>query len=205
MTRRADNTGMRARLPLTGLGCLTLAAGLLAQTPQPFPRQQPRPAAPAPAPPAAPPQTPAPAAQAAAPPSAAPAVTPVPGIDPERPTADQLGIFIPQTAQFVASYDAGRGQRYYIFGTAQPFADVVTAYRTALREKGSVVFEQPPTHTWEIGKFREESMGFPPGVTVKDYTSAGSAGYPNPRRGEQPERFATLIQIVPPPPVDRRR
>jgi hypothetical protein len=174
---------MRARLPLTGLGCLTLAAGLLAQTPQPFPRQQSRPAASAPAPPQ-PPATVAPGA-----------------IDPEQPTAEQLGIFIPQAAQFVASYDAGRGQRYYIFGTPQPFTDVVAAYRTALREKGSVVFEQPPTHTWEIGKFREESMGFPPGVTVKDYTSAGSAGYPNPRRGAQPERFATLIQIVPPPPA----
>ena len=36
-------------------------------------------------------------------------------------------------------------------------------------------------------------MGFPPGVTVKDYTSGGSAGYPNPNRGTPPERFATLI------------
>ncbi|MGE0392798.1 MAG: hypothetical protein AB7P67_04450, partial [Vicinamibacterales bacterium] len=131
---------MRARLPLIGLGCLTLAAGLLAQTPQPFPRQQPRPAAPPP--PSAPAQTPAAAAPVAAPP-AAPVSPPASGIDPDRPTAEQLGIFIPQAAQFVASYDAGRGQRYYIFGTAQPFTDVVTAYRTALREKGSLVFEQP--------------------------------------------------------------
>lgn len=192
---------MRARLPLIGLGCLTLAAGLLAQTPQPFPRQPARSAAPAPppAPAVAAPQTAAPVAPG--PVSGAGTGSAPAAIDPVRPTAEQLGIFIPQTAQFVASYDAGRGQRYYIFGTPQPFAEVVTAYRTALREKGSVVFEQPPTHTFEIGKFREESMGFPPGVTVKDYTTGGSAGYPNPRRGEQPERFATLIQIVPPPPA----
>ena len=171
---------MPAPLRLAALACLVLTTGLSAQTPQPFPRPQ----APKTTPPA-----PAPAAAAA-----------LPVIDPDRPTADQLGIFVPAAAQFVTSYEAGRGQRYYIFGTRQPFAEVVLAYRTALKDKGTLVFEHPPTHTWEIGKFREESMGFPPGVTVKDYTAGGSAGYPNPRRGEQPERFTTLIQIVPPPP-----
>lgn len=191
---------MRARRLVIALACLALAAGLQAQVPQPFPRQPAKPATAAPPPP--PPQTsPAPAAAAAPVAPAAQATPPATGIDPERPTAEQLGIFIPQAAQFVASYDAGRGQRYYIFGTAQSFTEVVTAYRNALREKGATVFEQPPTHTWEIGRFREETMGFPPGVTVKDYTAGGSAGYPNPRRGEQPERFATLIQIVPPPPA----
>jgi len=189
---------MRARLPLTGLGCLTLVAGLAAQTPQPFPRQPPKAAPPAAQSPQAPAAA-APVTPGASAPQAPATAAQAPAIDPQQPTAEQLGIFIPQSAQFVASYDAGRGQRYYIFGTQQPFADVVTAYRTALREKGSVVFEQPPTHTWEIGRFREETMGFPPGVTVKDYTAAGSPGYPNPKRGEQPERFATLIQIVPPP------
>jgi len=168
-----------------------LAAGLAAQTPQPFPR-----------PSSAAPPPPAPAATAPVTPDAA---AQVPEVAPLQPTAEQLGIFIPQSALFVASYDAGRGQRYYIFGTEQPFADVVAAYRTALREKGSTVFEHPPTHTWEIGKFREDTMGFPPGVTIKDYTATGSAGYPNPKRGEAPERFATLIQIVPPPPAERRR
>jgi hypothetical protein len=43
-------------------------------------------------------------------------------------------------------------------------------------------------------------MAFPPSVTVKDYTFSGSAGYPNPTPGAQPDRFPTLIQIVPPPP-----
>lgn len=179
---------------------LTGAAG--AQTPQPFPRQSSRPA-PAPPPPAA---APAPAPAQAQAPASAPAAT-VPAIDRSAPTAAQLGVFVPASAQFVASYDAGRGQRYYIFGTAASFAEVVAAYRTSLKEKGTVIFEQPPTHTFETAKFREETMGFPPGVTVKDYTSGGSAGYPNANRGAQPERFATLIQIVPPPPAaaqDRR-
>ena len=60
---------------------------------------------------------------------------------------------------------------------------------------------------FEIGRFREETMAFPPSVTVKDYTSGGSAGYPNPRRGTQPEHFPTVLQIVAVPPGDavRRR
>ena len=41
-------------------------------------------------------------------------------------------------------------------------------------------------------------MAFPPSVTVKDYTWGGSAGYLNPKRGKQPARFKTIIQIVPP-------
>ena len=109
------------------------------------------------------------------------------------------------TAQFITSYDAGRGQRYYLFGASAPFAELVQFYRTALKERGSLVFEQPPTHMFEVGRFREETMAFPPGVTIKDFTAVGG-GYPNPRRGEQPERFATIIQIVPaPPPPPARR
>ena len=84
-------------------------------------------------------------------------------------------------AQFLASYDAGRGQRYYIYGATAPFADVVTYYRTQLDEKGALVFKDPPTHMFEVGRFREESMAFPPGVTVKDWTWGGSQGYVNPK------------------------
>ena len=40
-------------------------------------------------------------------------------------------------------------------------------------------------------------MAFPPGVTIKDYQSDVSQGYPNPKPGGQPARFPTIIQIVP--------
>ena len=40
---------------------------------------------------------------------------------------------------------------------------------------------------------------FPPSVTIKDYTSGGATGYLNPKPGAQPERFPTIIQIVPAP------
>jgi hypothetical protein len=103
-------------------------------------------------------------------------------------------------AQFIASYDAGRAQRYYIFGSAASFTDLVTYYRTQLKEKGNLVFQDPPTHMFEIGKFNDDTMAFPPGVTIKDFTTGGSPGYANPKAGAQPARFPSIIMIVPPPP-----
>ena len=66
-----------------------------------------------------------------------------------------------------------------------------------LKQRGELIFDAPATHQFDIGRFREETMAFPPSVTVKDFQSAVSQGYPNPRRGVQPERFPTVIQIVP--------
>jgi hypothetical protein len=116
-----------------------------------------------------------------------------------RPTEAELGVPVYPTATFLRSYDAGRGQRYYVFGVTSPFAEMVTYYRNVLKEKGNLVFEVPPTHVFEVGRFREETMAFPPSVTVKDYTFSGSPGFPNPKPGAQPARFPTLIQIVPAP------
>jgi hypothetical protein len=150
--------------------------------PQPFPRpgsNQPAP------PPQAPPIRPAP--------------TPAkPPAGPEAaPSEATLGVPIYPGAQFIASYDAGRGQRYYIFGSAGSFVDLVAYYRTVLKQKGELVYEVPATHEFDVGKYREETMAFPPGVTIKDYQSDISQGYPNPKPGAQPARFPTLIQIVP--------
>ena len=49
------------------------------------------------------------------------------------------------------------------------------------------------------------TCGFPPGVTVKDYSwpSGSGLGYLNPKRGAQPERFKTIIQLVPIPAATR--
>jgi hypothetical protein len=158
-----------------------MGTSLLAQVPQPFPRPAQGP-------------TPAPAPQQ----PAMPATRPAPA-DSTEPTEATLGLPIYPTAQFIASYDAGRGQRYYIFGTTASFAEMVTYYRTFLKERGSFVFEEPPTHMFEVGRFRDDTMAFPPGITIKDYTFGGSQGYPNPRRPAKPERFATIIMIVPAP------
>ncbi|MEO7273714.1 MAG: hypothetical protein ABIX28_05215, partial [Vicinamibacterales bacterium] len=100
-------------------------------------------------------------------------------------------------AEFLASYDAGRGQRYYLFGTNTTFTEVVTYYRTALKQRGELVYDEPPVHEFDVGRYREETMAFPPGVTVKDYTWGGAQGYLNPKRGAQPARFKTIVMIVP--------
>jgi hypothetical protein len=165
------------------------ASTALGQTPQPFPR------------PGAPATQPAPTPAPAQPPPAPAA----PAADPGTPTAATLGFPIYPSAQFLASYDAGRGQRYYLFGTMASFKDIVTYYRNVLKEGGDLVFEEPPTYMFEVGRFRQETMAFPPGVTVKDWTWGGSAGYPNPHLGIEPVRFPTVIMIVPSPPEPPRK
>jgi hypothetical protein len=127
------------------------------------------------------------------------AATPQAATNDGRPSEAELGFPVYPSAVYLRSYDAGRGQKYYIFGSTVPFAEMVAYYRNVLKEKGNLVFEVPPTHVFEVGRFREETMAFPPSVTVKDYTFSGSGGYPNPKPGATPERFPTLVQIVAPP------
>lgn len=166
------------------LGAIALVGAMsspaLGQTPQPFPR---------------------PAVTAApTPPAEAARATASQAADPGVPTAASLGFPVYPASQFLGSYDAGGfGQRYYIFATTAPFTDIVTFYRAMLGTRGNLVFREPPTHMFEVGRFREDAMVFPPGVTVKDWTW-GSLGYPNPQLGAEPERFPTIIMIVPPPP-----
>ena len=113
------------------------------------------------------------------------------------PSEDMLGVPVFPTAQFLRSYDAGKGQRFYLFVSQSSFAELVAYYRTVLKQRGYFVYEQSPTHVFEVGRFREDTMDFAPGVTIKDYTASGSRGYPNPRPGGQPSHFPTVLQIVP--------
>jgi hypothetical protein len=165
---------------------LVMVLAMLAQTPQPFPKV----GAPKPATPSTPAEP--------APPTVQPPNQPAPGAG-EIPTEASLGVPLYPGAEFVASFDAGKGQRYYLFGTNTPFLEIVNYYRTVLKQKGELVYEEPAIHQFEIAKFKEETMAFPPSVTVKDYTWGGSAGYLNPKRGKLPARFKTIIQIVPNP------
>ena len=157
---------------------------VLAQTPQPFPKVAP--------------PTPPPTLQAPDPTVQAPGQQrPAPGAVPNEAT---LGVAIYPGAEYLTSYDAGQGQRYYLFGTNAGFVELVNYYKTMLKQKGELVYEEPGVHQFDIGRYKEESMAFPPSVTVKDYTWGGSAGFLNPKRGQQPARFKTIIQIVPNPP-----
>jgi hypothetical protein len=169
---------------------VTFAGAAIAQTPQPFPR----PGDQRPHTPAAAGQTPAGKAPA---PRATATMSP-----PGEPNETTLGVPLYPGSQFIASYDAGRGQRYYLFGANADFAPIVNYYKSVLKQKGELVYEEPPIHMFDVGRFREDTMAFPPSVTVKDYTWAGSQGYLNPKRGAEPARFKTIVQIVPAPAGD---
>lgn len=176
--------------------CVLPAVG---QTPQPFPRPggASQPQAPAP-------QNPPPATRPAAPPVAPPPAQPAPATpttNPNAPPAATLGLPVYPAAQFIASYDAGRGQHYYVYGSSASYLELVNYYRTQLKDKGDEIYKEPPTHMFQVGRYREETMAFPPGVTVKDWTWGGSQGYPNPKLGAQPARFPSIIMIVPAPPA----
>jgi hypothetical protein len=177
---------MHRLLTVVALVAVT-AAPVFGQTPQPFPRanapQQPNPAPAQPAP--------APAQSQAAQPTA----TADPNVPPDR----MVGFPVFPGAQFLADYEAGKGQRYYLYGTLASYAEVVKHYQSMMRDRGTQVYAEPATHTF-AERFREETMAFPPGVTVKDWTSGGSKGYPNGKLGAEPARFPTVIMIVPPPP-----
>jgi hypothetical protein len=172
-----------------------LLAAALAQQQPPVPKPFPQPGPTQTIRPAPPPAKPAqpPVAQPAPPPGTPPgAAAPPDG----TPTEAMLGVPIYPGAQFLKAYDAGRGQRFYLFGSTASYVDLVTYYRERLKQRGELVFETPATHEFLVGRFREETMAYPPGVTIKDFQSEVSQGYPNPKAGAQPARFPTVIQIV---------
>jgi hypothetical protein len=138
-----------------------------------------------------------PAGQAPAAPPPRPVIAAGAAAAERAPTEVALGVAIFPSAVFLGSFNAGQGQRYYLFGATASFADLVTYYRGVLKDKGELVFDAPAVHMFDTGRFREEDMAFPPSVTVKDYTWGGKGGYLNPVPGAQPARYPTIIQIVP--------
>jgi len=180
---------MRSRLS-AALLAWAIAAPSLAQAPLPFPG--------ATAPPGEavrPPRAVAQPAPVAIVPAGQAPVVPAGASGGNGPAAATVVFPIIPDSQFLGSYNAGKGQRYYLYGTTKPYLDVVAYYRTQLKDRGEEVFAEPATHMFQ-DKFRPEAMAFPPGVTVKDWTYQ-SKGYPNPLVGGKPERFPTIVMIVP--------
>jgi hypothetical protein len=166
-----------------------LAIALMGQ--QPVPRPFPKPGE-------APPPPPAPEKPSPPPTTVTPSKPEVLPVEESAPTQETLGLPVYPGAQFLTSFDAGRGQRYYLFGTNASFGEIVAYYKTYLKDGGERVYDEPPVHIWEVGRFREETMAYPPGITVKDYTWGGGKGWLNPKPKANPARFATIIQVVPP-------
>jgi hypothetical protein len=165
-----------------------------APVPRPFPgapapstSSGPPPASPQ-APVAAPAQTPpAAAAQVQAPAPAAASTGPeLPGVPPTYPAAEYLEAF-----------DAGAGQRYYLYGTNAPFAEIVSYYRTVMKNGGREIYRTPGMHQFDLGRFNDERMVYPPSVVIKDYAGGTTPGYLY-VAGTEERRYRTIIQIVPP-------
>src|SRR5262245_31344833 len=97
--------GRMARLIISIAASTVISTVALGQTPQPFPR------------PGSPSQPQTSTAQPAPPVSAS---APARAADVDTPTEATLGVPLYPAGQFIASFDAGRGQRYYIFGTTAP-------------------------------------------------------------------------------------
>lgn len=117
-----------------------------------------------------------------------------------RPTETDLGVAVYPASDFLDSYDAGKGQRYYIFGTAAPYADIVTYYKNKLKDSGRELFKSPPMQQFDLGRFRDDTMAYPPSVVIKDYTWSLDGqrvdGYLF-VTGTTEKRYRTIIQIVP--------
>ena len=183
---------------LMALGTVAAAQQQSPPVPQPFPRpgtSAPRPSEPA---------QPAPAQPAPSQPPSTSKPVPMPSVTTERaPDPATLGAPVYPGAQFLGSFDAGKGQRYYLYGTNTSYAEIVAYYRTYLKQGGDEVFDDPPIYIFEMGRYREEAMVYPPGITVKDYAFNGAPGYLFTKLGAAPQRFKTIIQVVPVPPTGR--
>jgi hypothetical protein len=165
--------------------------------PRPFPQPS-QPSAPPPSSTAPPPTTAAKSPSAPATTASAPAATPAATAN--RPTERDLGVPIYPAADYLDAYDAGHGQRYYLFGTNAPFADIVAYYKNMLHDSGHELFKAPAMQQFDLGKFRDDTMAYPPSVVVKDYTwsldGQRSDGYLA-VDGTREKRYKTVIQIVP--------
>ena len=121
-----------------------------------------------------------------------PAAPPKSGCD-----AASLGAPVYPGAEYVDSFDAGKGQRFCMFGTDGGYADIVEYYKRTLKTGNREIFRAPGVWQFDLGRFSEETMAYAPGILVKDYAWNGSAGYLA-LRGPQEKRYKTIIQIVPP-------
>ena len=62
-----------------------------------------------------------------------------------------------------------------------------------------MLFQAPLMHQFDIGRYQEDTMAYPPSVVVKDYTWNNSPGYLF-VAGTSEKRYKTIIQVVAPGP-----
>lgn len=184
----------------TSVGATGQGSAPSAPVPRPFPGSGTG-SSPAPVRPAQPePSAPAPVESRPLPPAAPVAATATAA----RPAApDTGGIPLYPTAEYLESYDAGSGQRYVLFGADAPYETVVAYFKQVLKTGGRELYRSPGMHQFDVGRFQDDRMAYPPGVVVKDYASGTPAGFLF-VSGPTERRYRTIIQIVPPPPAPAR-
>ena len=106
------------------------------------------------------------------------------------------------SADFLEAFDAGSGQTYCLFGTNAPYLDIVAFYRSVLKSGGRELYKAPAMQQFDLGRYQEDTMAYPPSVVVKDYGWNDSEGYLF-VSGAKEMRYKTIIQVVPTaaPPV----
>jgi hypothetical protein len=192
--------------PAAGLVAALLAVTALGAR-QAVPVPQPFPGSSTPSSPSAPPPAPAGRGSQQAPQAPPTTATPSQESQPAQPSAASRGSqapVLPSTvpvypaAEYLDSFDAGSGQRYYLYGTNLPYADLVAYYRTVLKNGGRELYKTPGMWQFDLGRFQDD-MAYPPSIVVKDYFSENSPGYLF-ADGTSEKRYRTIIQIVPPGP-----
>jgi hypothetical protein len=183
MRRLTTRTMAAALIALVSATASAQSTGGQSQAPPPAPRPFPG----APAPPTSTGAKPADPSTTAAKPQSA-------------PTPAELGqAIIYPSAEFLESVDAGRGQRLLLYGTNMSYEQIVTYYK-ARRLENRELFQEPPMHQFDLGRFNEQVMVYPPSIVVKDYTWNGSEGYLH-VSGTTEKRYRTIIQITPAGPT----
>jgi len=179
-------TMMTAACLMVGLSISARAQTGNVPVPRPFPGSSP---ASPPAGPSAPAPAPAPAA----------VVQSAPIVESAPPSPLPTTVPVYPSAEFLDSYDAGSGQRYYLYGSNLPYSEIVAFYRNALKSGGRELYKAPAMQQFDLGRFQDDTMAYPPSVVIKDYSSANSGGYLF-VSGTTEKRYRTIIQIVPPGP-----
>jgi len=176
--------------------CLS-AQGGSTTGPRPFPG--------APAPPPTTTASPAPTSRPPGPAGGAAPSSALPTQSAPTSLESSLGVALFPAAELLETYDAGSGQKYFILGSNAAYAEVVQFYRTALKTGGREIYRAPAPamQQFDLGRFQEETMAFPPSVVVKDYGGSSAGGYLD-VKGTSERRFKTIIQIVPAPPAPSR-
>jgi hypothetical protein len=206
--RRAGMAAAALAVAWCAASGVALAVGQATSAPRPFPG--------APAPPSSPPRSgggPATGSsgsgsQPSAPSSSqpAPAASTPPSGTPRTSAPSQAalnGAPVYPSAEFLDSYDAGRGQRTYLYGSDAAYLAVTDYYRKTLKSGGRELYRSPGVLQFDLGKFDDNTMAYPPSVVVKDYGEGESAGYLV-VTGTSEKRFKTIIQIVPVPAATSR-